>query len=66
MPIAMESLRVELARRNMTRSLLAKKLRVPPTTLSGWLNEAHPAPPNLAERVEDALRLVRGTLSGAS
>jgi len=56
------TLRVELARRGFTQTLLAHLLGVPPTTLSTWLTGAHPAPPDLPHRIETALELPRGAL----
>ena len=53
---------VELARCGLTQGSLARRLKVPPTTLSTWLTAAHPAPPDLPDRIERALRLTPGTL----
>lgn len=47
---------IELAKRDMRQRDLARLLNVPPTTLSDWLTGAHPSPPDLAERVRNALR----------
>jgi transcriptional regulator with XRE-family HTH domain len=56
-------LRIELARRNMTKRRLAEKLDLPPSTLSTWLNGGAPPPKDLAARIESALRLEAGELS---
>lgn len=56
-------LNVELARAGATQTTLAMKLGVAPTSLSGWLCGRHPAPKDLAERIERALKIPRGTLS---
>lgn len=56
------ALRVELARAELTHADLAARLGVAPTTLSTWLRAAHPAPPDLSQRIERALRLRRGAL----
>ena len=57
------TLRVELARRDLTQTRLAGMLGVPPTSLSTWLSGAHPAPADLASRIETALGLSRGALA---
>jgi transcriptional regulator with XRE-family HTH domain len=56
-------LRIELARRNMTKRRLAERLDLPPSTLSTWLNGGAPPPKDLAARIESALRLKPGELS---
>ena len=56
------ALDVELAKANITQSELARRLETPSTTLSDWLTGAHPAPENLFQRIEKALRLSPGTL----
>lgn len=56
-------LRVELARLNFTRRRLARELAVPPSTLSTWLHGVAPAPKDLTERIEVALRLSPGSLT---
>jgi predicted transcriptional regulator len=53
---------VELARRGMRQRDLARLLQIPDTTLSDWLRGAHPAPADLAARVERSLRLPTGFL----
>jgi DNA-binding transcriptional regulator YdaS (Cro superfamily) len=57
------TLAVELARAGRTQTELAVLLGVPPTTLSTWLTGAHPAPVNLASRIECTLGLRRGLLT---
>lgn len=57
------ALKVELARAELTHAELAMRLGVAPTTLSTWLRAAHPAPADLAERIERSLHLRRGTLA---
>lgn len=56
-------LNVELARAGLTQTALAMKIGVAPTSLSGWLCGRHPAPIDLVERIERALKIPRGTLS---
>ncbi len=56
--------RVELARRGLRQLELAHRLGVPVTTLGSWLRGAHPGPPELAERIEQALGLAAGALGG--
>jgi plasmid maintenance system antidote protein VapI len=53
---------VELARRGLFQRDLARRLRVPDTTLSDWLRGAHPAPPDLSTRIEKALGMRGGEL----
>lgn len=52
---------IELARRNMRQRDLARLLKVPPTTLSDWLTEAHPGPQDLRTRIMSALSAQRST-----
>ena len=59
-------LSVELARAGMRQRDLAARMGVAPTTLSTWLNGAHPAPTDLAERIERALALRLGALTSVS
>ena len=58
-------LRVELVRRGLTQVQLAETLRIPSTTLSGYLHGHHPAPEDLVERIEGLLHLAPGTLRAA-
>ncbi len=53
---------LELARIGLFRRDLARKLKVPDTTLSDWLGEVHPGPEDLAARIEAALHLAPGLL----
>jgi transcriptional regulator with XRE-family HTH domain len=62
MVLDITQLDVELARRRLTRTDLARRIGKPPTTLSGWLRGHHPGPPNLPQRLEEALELEPGTL----
>jgi len=62
LPIRIWVLRVELARRNMSRQALAHRLDVSPSTLSGWLRGVYPAPANFPGRIERALKIKRGRL----
>lgn len=62
MPLDRRTLRVELARRDLTQTRLAGMLGVPPTSLSTWLRGEHPAPPDLKRKIETALGLSAGTL----
>ena len=55
MPTDLRALRVALLQRGMTQLDLARKLQVPPTTLSGWLRSAHPAPADLDDRIAEVL-----------
>lgn len=66
MAVNTDVLRVELARRRLTQIQLAQLLRVPPTTLSTWVRGAHPAPNDLATRIEKALGLPLGALEMAA
>lgn len=54
MNINLVSLRVELAKQQMTQRGLARILGIAPTTLSGWLLAGH-APPDVVERLAGAL-----------
>lgn len=56
-------LRIELAKANLTKRRLAQIIGEPPSTLSTWLHGAAPAPEDLAERIEAALDLSRGSLA---
>lgn len=56
-------LRIELVRRQLDQRDLAGLLGVAPTTLSGWLTGASRAPEAIAERIEAALQLERGSLA---
>lgn len=58
------ALKVELAKAGLNQSQLARKLEVPSTTLSDWLRGEHPAPADLPTRIEKALGLSAGALSG--
>lgn len=62
-PLNSVALRTQLAARARTQAELAEELGVPPTTLSGWLRGAHPAPSDLVTRIESALQLASGTLT---
>ena len=63
MRLDLRELRGELARRGLTQGDLARQLAVPATTLGSWLLERHPAPDDLADRIESALGLEPGTLA---
>src|SRR2546428_4934721 len=65
MPVDGDALRVELARRDLTQTQLALLMKLPPTTLSTWIRGAHPAPSDLAGRIEKALGLAAGVLDAA-
>ena len=54
---------VHLVTLGLNQRDLAKRLGVADTTLSGWLRGAHPAAPDLAERIERALGLSPGALN---
>lgn len=54
---------LELARAGLTQRALAQRMGLADTTLSDWLRGAHPAPADLAARIESALSLAVGTLS---
>ena len=54
---------VELARRGMRQRDLAGLMKIPDTTLSDWLRGQHPPPPDLAARIERALKLPTGSLA---
>ena len=56
------AVRIALAQAGLTQADLARRLGIPSTTLSDWLRGAHPAPADLAERVEARLKLGAGTL----
>ena len=58
-----EHLRIELARKQVTKAQLASMLGESPTTLGSWLRHAHPGPDNLAARIEEKLGLAVGTLA---
>jgi transcriptional regulator with XRE-family HTH domain len=62
-PINLQILRVELARRGMTRLALARELDVKATTLSAWLRRVNPQPADLAGLIESKLRLPGGFLT---
>jgi transcriptional regulator with XRE-family HTH domain len=57
------TLDVELAKAGLSQTALAQKLGVAPTSLSGWLCGSHPAPDDLVERIEKALKLSAGCLT---
>jgi plasmid maintenance system antidote protein VapI len=65
MPVDVDALRIELARRNLTQTQLAQLMKLPPTTLSSWVRGAHPAPDDLARMIEKALGLSAGALAEA-
>ena len=54
--VNLTTLRVELTRRGLTQVGLAELLRIPPTTLSGYLLGRHPTPKDLAEQLDAAKR----------
>ena len=56
-------LRAHLARRGWTQLDLARRLGHPVSTFANWLRGAHPAPPDLPERIERILGLQRGNLA---
>ena len=56
-------LRAHLAYRAMTQHDLARKLHRPTSTLSTWLRGVAPAPADLVNRIERALKLPAGALS---
>lgn len=61
--INLDQLRIELARKDLTRRELAQLLGYPPTTLASWLNGVTPPPKGLVASIEAALGLNAGTLS---
>lgn len=61
--IKLDELRIQLARLNTSRVALARSLGVPPTTLGAWLRGDHPAPGDLADRIERCLGVSKGTLA---
>ena len=61
-----EELRIELARQRLFQSDVARLLHVAPSTLSGWLHERYPGPPDLAPQLERALRMREGSLTRTS
>jgi plasmid maintenance system antidote protein VapI len=65
MPVDADVLRIELARRNLTQAQLAQLMRLPPTTFSSWVRGTHPAPDDLARKIEKALGLTSGALAAA-
>jgi plasmid maintenance system antidote protein VapI len=66
MPVDVDALRVELARRKLTQTQLARLLDLSPTTFSSWVRGAHPAPDDLARKIEKTLGLAPGALTGGS
>ncbi len=60
-----DRLRVALARLNVTKQRLAQLLGKPPSTLSTWLRGVAPGPEDLAERIEEVLKLKRGSLAAS-
>lgn len=56
-------LRVALAEKGLRHFQLAKRLKVSPSTLSDWLRDARPAPADLRDRIEAALKLPSGALA---
>ncbi len=63
--IDQRKLRAALAAQGLAQWKLAKRLQVPPTTLSDWVRGARPAPNDLAVRIERQLKLAPGFLSRA-
>ncbi len=63
MGIDVGKLREKLVRRNLAQWQLAKELDLPPSTFSGYVRGARPAPPNLRRRIEKALGLKDGDLT---
>ncbi len=63
--IDMRWLRAFLALRGMTLTQLAHALGRPTSTLSSQLHGVAPQPGDLAAKIEAALRLPRGALTGA-
>jgi hypothetical protein len=57
------ALRIALLRRGLTQVDLAALVRLPPTTLSGYLLGRHPMPSDLTTRIEEALDLPSGVLA---
>lgn len=55
------ALAVELARAGLSQRALADRLGIPDTTLSDWVRGTHPAPDDLTQEIESALRLPKGT-----
>jgi predicted transcriptional regulator len=51
-----------LAERGLAQWMLAKKVGYAPSTLSDYLRGARPAPPELVDQLEAALKLATGTL----
>lgn len=64
-PTVLTRVRIELLRRGMTQLDLAKHLRHPHSTLSSWLRGVAPAPSNLLARIERALKMPAGALTGS-
>jgi predicted transcriptional regulator len=58
-------LKAELARRGLREWRLAKMLGYAPTALSDWLRGVRRAPPDLEERIEQALGLRPKSLHAA-
>jgi DNA-binding transcriptional regulator YdaS (Cro superfamily) len=54
--------RVELARRGLPQWQLARRLGLPPSTLSDYLLGRRPSPPDLPLRIERALGLASGAV----
>ena len=61
--INVKLLRIELARREMTRLDLARAIDVKATTLSAWIRRVNPQPPHLAGLIESRLGLPGGFLT---
>lgn len=49
--------RVALANAKLNQQELARKLKVPPTSLSDWLRGAHPVPTTVVRQLELVLKL---------
>ncbi len=58
-------LRAHLALQDLTQLDLAQRLCHPVSTLSSWLRGVAPAPSDLVRRIEDALELPLGALTGS-
>ena len=64
--IDQRKLKAALAEHDVPQWKLAKRLRIPPTTLSDWVRGARPTPDDLSARIERELSLPVGSLELAA
>jgi transcriptional regulator with XRE-family HTH domain len=61
--VDVRKLKAELVRQGSTLTKLARKMKIPVSTLSAWLHRVHRPPADLAGRIEKTLSLGSGSIS---